>query len=165
MTAADGTIDASSRRRALRDVRAHGAADLAFAALYALVGFRLAPSRQPGFTVALGAVVALLATAGVALILRTRWARLVAFVAQTVLLLFAATCVLLLLASAAYLRGIYGALGTGMAALTLVAAALVVELCGLLPLFQLRMLLTPAVQALLEERAGARRDAGAKGVG
>ena len=47
---------------------------------------------------------------------------------------------LLLVVSSAYLRGVYGPLGQGIAVMTLLVAALVVEGFALLPLFQLRVL-------------------------
>jgi hypothetical protein len=43
--------------------------------------------------------------------------------------------------SAAYVRGIYGPLGRGVAVLAVCVAALAVELFALVPLFQLRFLL------------------------
>jgi hypothetical protein len=64
----------------------------------------------------------------------------VATVACWALLAFAAVVVVLLVASSAYLRGIYGPLGKGMAVMTLAVAALVVEGFALLPVFQLRAL-------------------------
>jgi hypothetical protein len=120
--------------------RLFGTLDLIFAAAYAYVGFALAPSRQLGFGVALGLVCALLALSGIGLLLRGRNdgpARTVGIIASSVLLLFAVVVIALLCASASFLFGVYGALGHGIGVLSLVAAALVLEVCGLLPLFQL----------------------------
>ena len=122
-------------------MRFYGALDLAFAALYAWFGFAFTPGRSTAFNVALAAVCALLAAAGVGLVAGARWARPVAVAACSVLLAFAAVVVVLLVASSAYLRGIYGPLGQGMAVMSLLVAALVVEAFALLPLFQLRFLL------------------------
>ena len=47
------------------------------------------------------------------------------------------TVLLLLIASAAYLHGIYGGVGQAGAAIGILAAALTVELVGLLPVLQL----------------------------
>jgi hypothetical protein len=58
-----------------------------------------------------------------------------------VLLGFAATIILGLVASSAYLRGVYGPLGRGMALIAILIAALVVEGLALLPIFQIRFLL------------------------
>lgn len=122
-------------------MRLYGALDLAFAALYAWVGFVLAPGRSLPFNVALGVICALLAVGGVGLVAHARWARPAAIAASVALLVFSALVIILLVASSAYLRGVYGALGQGMAVLTLVVAALVLEAFALLPLFQLRFLL------------------------
>jgi hypothetical protein len=131
---------------ARRGLRLHGALDLGFAALYGWLGFAVAPGRSPAWNAALASVVALLALAGAGLLLERRWARPVALVAQGALLALAMTTVALLVASAAYLRGIYGPLGHGMAVVALCVGALVVELCGLLPLAQLRFLLRADVR-------------------
>lgn len=133
--------DAETDRAIRRGLAVHGALDLAFAALYAWLGFFVAPGRHPAWTPALGAVVVFVGAAGLALCARVRFARPLAIVAQLALLLLCATSVVLLVASAAYLRGIYGPIGRGLALVTLVVVALAVELCGLLPLFQLRFLL------------------------
>ena len=119
----------------------YGVLDLVFAGLYGYVGFVLAPSRASWFQITLGVVLALLVLSGVNLILQTRFARSIGILAATVLLLFSAAVVLGLCASAAYLRGIYGAIGQGLAVITLVAIALVIEFFALLPLFQLHALL------------------------
>ncbi len=122
-------------------MRFYGALDVAFAALYAWLGFVVAPSRSTGFQVALAIVVALVGGAGVGLIARARWARPAALAASVVLLIFAAVLIFGLVASSAYLRGVYGALGRGMAVMGLGVAAIVVELFALLPIFQIRFLL------------------------
>jgi hypothetical protein len=122
-------------------MRLYGVLDLAFALFYAWIGFALAPSRSTAFNVTLGASCLLLVVAGAGLILRARWGRAAAIAASLALLAFSAAVIVLLVASSAYLRGVYGALGQGMAVLALVIAALVVEAFALLPLFQLRFLL------------------------
>jgi hypothetical protein len=124
-----------------RAMRLYGALDLAFATLYAWIGFVLTSSRSTAFNLALGLICVMLTVAGVGLLLRARWGRVAAIAASALLLLFSAVVIVLLVASSAYLRGIYGALGQGMAVLTLVLAALVLEAFALLPLFQLRFLL------------------------
>jgi hypothetical protein len=122
-------------------MRLYGALNLAFATLYASFGFLVTPSRSRAFNGALLLVCALLAVAGVGLLAGARWARRAALVACAVLLAFAAVVVLLLVASSAYLHSIYGALGNGLALVTVCVALLVVEAFALLPLFELRFLL------------------------
>ena len=121
--------------------RGYGLTDLGFAGLYAWLGFVFAPSRSRVFELVLGAVVALLACAGVGLVVageRSRAARTLGIVACTVLLAFTAACVILLGMSCAFLFGVYGAIGRGLGVGALLIAALTVEVFGLLPLFQLR---------------------------
>jgi hypothetical protein len=121
-------------------VRRYGALDLTFAALWAWLGFVVAPARAVVFSVALGLLCGLHVLAGVGLLLEAKWGRRVGLVAAGAGVVFAAVVLVLLVASAAYLDGVYGALGKGMAVLGLVAAALVIEVFALLPLFQLRFL-------------------------
>jgi len=121
-------------------VKLYGALDVAFAALYAWFGFVFTPGRSTAFNLALALVCLLLASGGVGLVADARWGRRLATVACWALLAFSAVVVLLLVASSAYLRGIYGPLGKGMAVMTLLVAALVIEGFALLPLFQLRAL-------------------------
>jgi len=122
-------------------VRPYGLLDLLFALLWAWIGFVVAPSRAMAFSVALAVLCALHVVAGIGLILETKWSRRAGILAAATGIVFASIVLVLLVASAAYLDGVYGALGKGMAVLGLVAAALVVEVFALLPLFQLRFLL------------------------
>jgi hypothetical protein len=130
---------ATSTPATARTARVYGALDLLFASVYAYVGLVLAPSRLAWFTAALCAVVGLLGAAGVALLVggTGRAARVLGMVACSVLLAFAVAVIALLVGSTAFLFGVYGALGRGIGVLSIVAAALVLEVCGLLPLFQL----------------------------
>jgi len=147
---------AGARAAIGRRLRRHGALDVAFAALYATVGLWLFPSRSRGFSEALVALVLLLLAAGASLLVGLRVGRTLALVAQAALALFTLVVTALLVASAAYLRGIYGPLGQAAAAISLIVAALVVEACGLLPLFQIPLLLDPAVHRYFDERPGGR---------
>ena len=81
------------------------------------------------------------------------------------LLLFSAVVVALLVASSAYLHGIYGPLGKGMAMMTLLVAALVIEAFALLPLFQLRLRSRSTMARLFAALHGAPGDPVARRVG
>src|SRR6185503_20213563 len=122
-------------------MKLYGVLDVTFAALYLLFGLWLTPGRSLAFNSALVLVSGLLAAGGVGLLLGARWGRALAICASALLLLFAAVTVLLLVASSAYLRGVYGALGQGIALVSILVAALVIEGFALLPIFQLRFLL------------------------
>ena len=121
--------------------RGYGLLDLLFAALYVWLGYFIVPSRSPAFRIVLTSVVASLVVAGLALVIggdESRAARKLGIFACVLLLLFALGGVVLLASSSAFLFGVYGAMGQGLAVGALLVAALWVELCGLLPLFQLR---------------------------
>ena len=122
-------------------MRIYGLLDLGFAALYAWIGFVVAPGRSLLFNLALAIVSGMLATAGVGLLIGARWGRIAGVAASALLLVFTVVTVALLVAASAYLHGVYGALGQGIAIVSACVAALVVEGFGLLPLFQLRFLL------------------------
>lgn len=121
-------------------MKLYGALDVAFAVTYAWFGFVFTPGRSTTFNLTLALVCVLLGAAGLGLVADARWGRRLATVACWALLAFSAVVVVLLVASSAYLRGIYGPLGKGMAVVTLLVAALVIEGFALLPLFQLRAL-------------------------
>ncbi|HEY3355666.1 MAG TPA: hypothetical protein VGQ83_20610 [Polyangia bacterium] len=119
----------------------YGSLDLLFAALYAAFAL-LGPGRNAAITACVLGLAALLAGSGVGLLAGgARWARRLAVATSVLLLAAAFLAIALLVVSAAYLRGVYGGFGAGAAVTCLVAAALIVELVGLLPIFQLRFLL------------------------
>jgi hypothetical protein len=122
-------------------VRIYGILDVGLAALYAWIGFALVPGRSTAFNLALAAVVALLFVSGVSLLVEARWARRLGVVAAAALLAFAVVVISGLTMSAAYVHGIYGPLGRGVAVMAVCAAALAFELFALVPIFQLRFLL------------------------
>jgi hypothetical protein len=124
----------------VRGARVHGALDIAFASLYAYLAFVVVPGRSLIFSIVVAAICVLMTSAGIALLLGVRLARKLAIASSVALLLFCASTILLLVASAAYLHGIYGPLGEGATWVSLVVAALLVEICGLLPIVQLRFL-------------------------
>jgi hypothetical protein len=121
-------------------VKLYGVLDLAFAGLYAFIAFFAAPSREWAFPAGVSIVCALLAGAGVGLLLGARWGRQLALVASWTLLGATALVIAALVFSSAYLRGVYGGFGRGAALVCLLFAALVFELGGLFPLFQIRFL-------------------------
>ena len=123
-----------------RGRRLYGLLNLTFAALYAWIGFELTPSRRLAFPIGVLLVCVLLAGGGVGLLAGARWGRKLAGLACWTLVLGCGVVVGALVASSAYLRGVYGGFGRGAAVVALLVAALVVEVAGLLPLFELRFL-------------------------
>jgi hypothetical protein len=133
-----------------RAPRAHpilGVVALLSAAIALWIGLRVTPSRSSLFTLAFVAVEGLGGAGGLALVAAAvarrglDGARRLAIVAASAQLALAAAIVVLLGLSAAYLRGIYGALGEGLAWAAVVAAALVVEALAIVPTVQLVVLL------------------------
>jgi len=123
-----------------RGLRLYGILNLSFAAFYAWIAYDVAPSRRPIYPLGVGLVCALLAGGGLGLLVRARWGRAVSLVACWTLLCGCAATVVALVLSSAYLRGVYGGFGRGAALVSLLFAALVFELAGLLPLFEIRFL-------------------------
>jgi hypothetical protein len=126
-------VDARGRRR-------YGILNLAFALLYAALGYGVVPSRHISFSIGLGVTCVLLGGSGVALLLGAPRARALAMVASVVVLVACLLTLGGLALSSAYLMGVYDGFGRGAALVCLAFAALVVELVGLLPIFELRFL-------------------------
>jgi membrane-associated HD superfamily phosphohydrolase len=114
-----------------------GALDILAALFYIVLFTWIVPSRSSAFTVLVWAVSLLLAAGGVGLILGSGWGRRLAFIASVTFVVICVLLLLLLLSSVAYLHGIYDGVGQAGAAIGLLAAALTIELVGLLPLLQL----------------------------
>ena len=121
-------------------MKLYGILDLAFAALYAFIAFFAAPSREWAYPTGVTIVCLLLASGGVGLLLGKSWGRLLALVASWTLLAGCALVIVALVFSSAYLRGVYGGFGQGAALVCLLFAALVFEVAGLFPIFQIRFL-------------------------
>jgi len=133
-----------------RDVRpyVYGALDLVFATGFAVLFGMAVPNRFAGYALLLWSLVAVLVVTGAATLSRRRWGWLLAALGCSLQLTLTVVLLALLAISGGFLAGVYGALGQGAAVLALVFAALVVQVVGLLPAFQLKYLLT---------RAGRRR--------
>ena len=114
-----------------------GVLDLCAALSYVALFTWFVPSRSPVFTAAVWAASLLLAAGGVGLLSGRPWGRRLAFAASVTFVAICCALLLLLIASAAYLHGIYGGVGQAGAAIGILAAALTVELVGLLPVLQL----------------------------
>ena len=146
---ADAPAPARTRRRDLRPF-IYAGLDLLFAVVYVFAVTELSPNRHAWaqallFCLPVGAVVLAAGTLAGALVKDARLARIawIAAVAGATLMLVVTVVLLaLLLASAAFLSGVYGAIGKGAASGVLAAAALIVEVCGILPAFQLKYLMT-----------------------
>lgn len=139
------TPEPASATRARREVRpiVYAALDFLFAAIYA--GLVLQVPNRHGWANALlwGTVVAVV-LAGAGMLWRSPWGWRAAAAGCGALLVLAVTLLVLLLLSASFLSGVYGSMGKGAAMFALLGGALVIELLGLLPAFQLKFLMTRA---------------------
>jgi len=132
--------------RASRDARRwiYAGLDLGFAAIYALAIWKIVPNRLPSAAAHLWTFpVASLAMAAGMLLGRPRgwW---LAVGAGSLALLAIAALIVRIAISAAFLAGVYGAFGRAAATFALVMIALVIELVALLPIVQVKYLMTRA---------------------
>lgn len=114
--------------------------DLFLALAYAYIFFGLIPSRSTTFNVLAALFVALTLAGGVGIAAGGLWGRRIGKVSAWLRIIGCIVFIGLLVSSAAYLHGIYGAVGTLGAALSLVVAALSVQFVGLVPFVELLLL-------------------------
>lgn len=128
---------------ARRDIRpfVYASFDFAMAGVYALL-MAQAPTRHGAHAVLLWSTVVAVVVAGVGMLSRSRWGWRAAVAGCTALLAIAVVVLVLVLWSASFLSGVYGSMGRGAAMMALLAGALVIEVCGILPAFQLKFLFT-----------------------
>lgn len=117
--------------------------DFGFAALYAVLLSQV-PTRHGLHGAILWSTVAAVVLAGAGMVVKNRWGWRLAVAGCGALLLVTVALLLLVLLSASFLSGVYGSMGQGAAMMALLAGALIVEVCGLLPAFQLKFLMTRA---------------------
>jgi hypothetical protein len=123
--------------------RAHliyGVVDLLLAGLYLLLFLRVVPARSTSITVIAVSVSTILAAGGVGMLTFSPLGRRIAAVSSMIMLAACAVLIALLLASVAYLHGIYDGIGEAGVAIGLLAAALAIEVVGLVPGLQLAYL-------------------------
>jgi hypothetical protein len=132
--------------RDTRDLRRwiYGGLDAVFAAVYAIAIWKVIPNRLPSAAFHLWTFpVATLAMAAGTLVGRPRgwW---LAVIGGSVVVLSMFLLIVRILISAAFLAGVYGAFGKAAATFALVMIALVIELVALLPIVQVKYLMTRA---------------------
>jgi len=132
--------------RASRDPRRwiYGVLDVVFAVVYAVAIWKVIPNRLPSAAVHLWTFpLATLAMAAGTLYGNARgwW---IAVIAGSAVLLSTFLLIVRIAISAAFLAGVYGAFGKAAASFALVMVALVIELVALLPIVQVKYLMTRA---------------------
>jgi len=116
--------------------------DVVFASIYLVIARKLVPSANGHFELASWLAVAGVTAAGAGTVMRRPSGWWMAVAGCVTVLGFCVVLISLLLMSAAFLRGVYGALGKGASMACLMSAAIAVEVYGILPAFQLKYLLS-----------------------
>lgn len=131
---------------ARRDLRRwiYVALDVVFAAVYVVAITKLIPNRLPSAIAHLWSfpIAATAMAIGTALGGRAGWR--IAVAAGSAMLLSTFLLILRIAISASFLAGVYGSFGKAAATFALVMVALVVELVALLPIVQVKYLMTRA---------------------
>ena len=117
---------------------------MVFAAIYAVAIAFVVPNRLPSASIHLYTFPFAMLVMGVGTFLGGRNGWWTAVVAGSAILLSTIILILRLLVSAAFLAGVYGAFGKAAASFALVMVALVIELVALLPIVQVKYLMTRA---------------------
>lgn len=129
-----------------RDVRRwiYAGLDLLFAAVYALAIWKVIPNRLPSAAVHLWTFPAATGAMAIGMVLGEPRGWWIAVVAGSAALASLLVLIVRILISAAFLAGVYGAFGKAAATFALVMVAIVVELVALLPIVQVKYLMTRA---------------------
>ncbi|HEX3764528.1 MAG TPA: hypothetical protein VHW23_37795 [Kofleriaceae bacterium] len=143
-----------------RDVRRwiYAGLDLLFAAVYAFAIWKVIPNRLPSAAAHLWTFPAASLAMAAGMVLGRPRGWWIAVGGGSLALASVFVLIVRILVSAAFLAGVYGAFGKAAATFALVTAALVVELVVLLPIVQVKYLMTRAGR-----RAFGRSGAGAGG--
>jgi hypothetical protein len=137
---------APSPAAAIRDIRRwiYAGLDLLFAALYAVAIWAVIPNRLPSATVHLWAFPLASAAMAAGMLLGRPRGWWLAVAGGTLSLAAMAVLIVRIAVSAAFLSGVYGAFGKAAATFALVMVALMIELVALLPIVQVKYLMTRA---------------------
>jgi hypothetical protein len=144
--AAAATPTSPPRGRDTRDSRRwiYGGLDVLFAAVYAVAIWKVIPNRLPSAAIHLWTfpLATLAMAAGTLLGTPKGW--WIAVIGGSAVLLSTFLLIVRILISAAFLAGVYGAFGQAAATFALVMVALVIEIVALLPIVQVKYLMTRA---------------------
>jgi hypothetical protein len=129
-----------------RDLRRwiYGGLDIAFAAVYAYVLATVIPNRLALASFHMWTIPVLTALMGTGMLIGGRLGWWSAIVCGSLMLLSVFLLIVRIVISAAFLSGVYGAFGKGAVVFAFVLVALVVEVVGLLPIVQVKYLMTRA---------------------
>ncbi len=120
----------------------YGYLDVGFTLVYVVVIWKVIPNRLPSAAVHLWTIPAMTALMGAGTLTGGPLGWRMAVAGGSLLLLSVFAIIVRILISAAFLAGVYGAFGQAAASFALVAIALVVEFVALLPIVQLKFLMS-----------------------
>jgi len=118
--------------------------DLAFAVAYVIAIAKVIPNRLPSAQIHLWTLPIAMAAMGIGTLLGRRRGWYVALGGGTLLLLSTFLIIVRILISAAFLAGVYGAFGQAAATFSLLAVAIIIEVVVLLPIVQVKFLMSRA---------------------
>jgi hypothetical protein len=125
---------------------------LLFAATQAFLIWKVVPNRLPSASFHLWTVPFFTFVMGAATARGGQYGWYVAVIAGSAALLSTVLLIVRIIISAAFLSGVYGAFGKAAAMTALTSVALLVELCALLPIVQVKWLMTRAGRRTLGAR-------------
>jgi len=120
----------------------YGGLAAGFSVIYALCMWKVIPNRLPSAMLHLATVPAFTLVMAVGTLVGGRFGWWLAVVGGSIVLLSTIILIARILASAAFLAGVYGAFGKAASTFALVSVALLVEVVGLLPICQVRFLMS-----------------------
>jgi hypothetical protein len=120
----------------------YGGLDILFAVSQAILIWKVIPNRLPSAAFHLWTLPIAMFAMGIGTMMRNRTGWKIAVVAGSVAILSTILMIARILVSAAFLSGVYGAFGKAAAMTALTAVALIVELVAILPIVQVKYLLT-----------------------
>ncbi len=137
-------LDPRAEMRATNDPRRwiYGELALLFALLYALLMWKVIPNRLPSAMMHLATVPLFTLMMATGTLLGGRFGWWLGVLGGSMVLLSTIVLIARILASAAFLAGVYGAFGKAASTFALVSVALIVELVGILPICQVKFLMT-----------------------
>ncbi len=122
----------------------YGGLDLLLGAVYALVIWKVIPNRLPSAAFHLWTLPVCTLVMGAGTLYGGRRGWWTAILGGSALLLSVIVLIARILISAAFLAGVYGAFGKAASTFAMVSVALIVELVALLPIVQIKFLMTRA---------------------
>lgn len=137
-------LDRRAAAPVIKDVRRwiYGGLAFGFAIIYALLMWKVIPNRLPSAMLHLATVPVFTLVMALGTLIGGRFGWWLAVIGGSTVLLSTIWLIVRILASAAFLAGVYGAFGKAASTFALVSVALMIEVVGLLPICQVKFLMS-----------------------